>query len=59
MYVVLKNNKKTVRQTFTTYETARQYVRKLIRKSFKPFERSFWDTSNPMIGDYGYSIKRV
>lgn len=59
MYVILKNNKKTVRKTFVNYEAARQYVRKLIRKAFLPNDRSFFDTSNPMIGDYGYSIKRV
>lgn len=43
---------------FPTYEAARQWARKLIRKSNKAQNDLFW-TSNPQIGDYGYSIKKV
>ena len=42
---------------FSTYEQARQYARKLIRKN-EPM-RNFWWTSNPMIGDYGYTIRKL
>jgi hypothetical protein len=56
MYAIYKFGRKTVRKTFENYESARQYARKLCRKAT---ERSFLDTSNPMLGDYGYSIKRI
>jgi hypothetical protein len=46
------------RTKFTTYEKARQAVRKLIRETNLPSSDLFW-TSNPMIGDYGFSIKKV
>lgn len=42
---------------FSTYEQARQYARKLIRKN-EPI-RNFWWTSNPMIGDYGFTIRKL
>lgn len=58
MFAIFKNNKKTVRTLFSTYEQARQYARKLIRKKNTPKTDIFW-TSNPMIGDYGYAIRRV
>lgn len=31
-YAILKNNRRTVRVTFPSYEAARQYLRKIIRK---------------------------
>jgi hypothetical protein len=31
-YAILKNNRRTVRVEFPSYEAARQYLRKLIRK---------------------------
>lgn len=42
---------------FPTYEAARQWVRKHLRKTATV--RNFWWRSNPQIGDYGYSIKKV
>ena len=56
MYAIYKFGRKTVRNTFATYEQARQYARKLCRKAET---RSIFDTSNPMLLDYGYQIKRV
>jgi len=58
MYQVLKNGNKSIRKTFLTYEQARQAVRKLIRETNTPSSDVFW-TSNPMIGDYGFSIKKI
>jgi hypothetical protein len=57
-FAVFKDNKRTVRSTFSTYEKARQYVRKLIRKK-QVRESDFNWTSNPMIGNYGYKIRQV
>jgi hypothetical protein len=57
-FAIFRNNKKTVRNTFTSYEKARQYVRKLIRSQNSKGGDLFW-TTNPMIGDYGYSIRTV
>jgi hypothetical protein len=67
MYTVFRKGIPQGSKKFTTYEQARQAVRRWIRKNYPankpmPFEIGFaafsW-TSNPMIGDFGYSIKRV
>lgn len=65
MYVVFKaqewpNTGKTVpagNRKFASYEAARQWVRKRLRKTVAM--RNFFWTTNPQIGDYGYSIKKV
>ena len=64
MYKVLKHNKKTVRRVFPTYEQARQYVRKMIRKKYKDTLEYFFDYSafkhrTPTLSDHGYSISKV
>jgi hypothetical protein len=59
MYAIYKNGKKTVRQLFDTYEHARQYARKLARKTDSVKQYLVW-SSNPALGiDFGYSIRRV
>jgi len=63
MFIVKKFGKRTVRKDFNTYEEARQYVRKLIRKNASDLSKLF-DFSNlywrtPTIGHYGYSIHKV
>ena len=55
-YMVFKNNRPAGTLKFPTYETARQYARKLCRKQA---QRSLFDTSNPMIGNYGYAVRDV
>lgn len=60
-YRVFKNSRPAGNLTFSTYEQARQWVRKHLRKS-KLRDTSFignlcW-TTNPMIGDYGYKIRQ-
>ena len=61
MFKLVKNGRKS-RLTFKTYEQARQYARKLIRKGkAQPngiYAFDFW-TSNPQIGDFGLRIVRV
>lgn len=42
--------------SFRNYESARQWARKLCRKQAN---RSLFDTTNPMIGDYGFTIRKV
>ena len=66
MYQVFKNGKTSIKTTFTSYEKARQAVRKLIRQTYPvnttkpvPFAGVLGWTSNPQIGDFGYSIKKV
>lgn len=56
MFVVFKNNRPQGNKKFTSYEAARQWARKLCRRNE---HRSLFDTSNPMIGDYGYTIRAV
>lgn len=58
MFVIFKNNRPAGNKKFTSYEAARQQVRKWIRRQGSRAIDFFW-TSNPMIGDYNYSIKRV
>jgi len=63
MFIVKKFGKRTVRKDFNTYEEARQYVRRLIRKKAKfsstlfDFNYFLWRT--PTIGHYGYTIHKV
>lgn len=69
MYTVFRAGRVQGNKKYATYEAARQAVRKWIRRSV-PVDKGvtadstnfegvlFW-TSNPMIGDFGYSIKRV
>lgn len=59
MFAIFKNGKKTVRRTFSNYDLARCYVRKLIRERALPYK--VWGAlySNPNLGDYDYSIKRI
>ena len=66
MYQVFKNGKTSIKTPFTTYEKARQAVRKLIRRQYPvggpsvpTLQAVFGWTSNPQIGDFGYSIKKV
>ncbi len=62
MYIVFKNSRPAGNKKFSTYETARQWVRKHIRKTGQRASNFFGDvcwTSNPMIGDFGYSIRKV
>lgn len=56
MYVITKNNKRTFKTVFDSYEEARSALRKHLRKT-----RSFmsWAYSNPTISDLGYSIKQI
>ena len=56
MYMIFRFNRVQGNKKFTSYEKARQAARKLCRKAI---QRSVFDTSNPMIGDYGYTIRVV
>lgn len=69
MYVVFKGTVPAGNKKFSTYEAARQQVRKWIRRQGalsrkwirRPGTRAidfFWP-SNPMIGDFGYRIKKI
>lgn len=55
-YMVFKETRPAGTRKFADYETARQYARKLCRRKS---QRVFTDTSNPMIGHYGYSVRKV
>lgn len=60
LYIIKKNGKKTVRKTFNNYESARSYVRKLIRKNgVSYFDRNGIVNRNPTMNDYGYSIEQL
>jgi hypothetical protein len=57
VFLIFKSGRPTGAKKFSTYEAARQHVRKNIRKTARREVDLFW-TSNPMIGDYGYEIRR-
>lgn len=61
MYIVKRNGKKTVRKIFNTYESARHYVRKLIRKNeiIDPYDIGWWYYRTPSISQYGYEIHKI
>ena len=61
MYIVFKNSRPAGNKKFSTYERARQYARKLARKTTN------WDIVrniesagyNPALSDFGYSVRKV
>lgn len=60
MFIVFKNNRPAGNKKFSTYEAARQQVRKWLRKQTSPF--TTWRVlgiSNPALFDGEYKIKRV
>jgi hypothetical protein len=59
-YIVKRDDKRFGKKVFESYEQARTYVRKWLRK--REDSRS-WDFSwakyrNPSISDYGFSVER-
>lgn len=61
MFVLFKRGKPAGNQKFSTYEQARQFARKLIRKNFPNWQSPFalFYESNPPIGAYGYTVRKV
>lgn len=59
MFIVLKNNKRSFRRTFTSYDAARCAVRKHIRKTNPAYTPVLDAYSNPNLSAFGYSIKAV
>lgn len=60
MYVIYKDSKRTfIRNTFATYDSARIFIRKLLRTRDPWSSKTLWDYSNPRLSDFGYSIKKV
>ena len=55
--MVFKNNRPAGNLKFATYDAARNYARKLVRKKF-PYWNVFSE-SPPALSDFGYSVKRV
>lgn len=56
-FVVFKNNRPAGKRKFCSYEQARSYARSLVRRHLGGIPR--YMTTNPPIGDFGYSVKRV
>jgi hypothetical protein len=55
-YMVFKNARPAGTKKFSSYEEARQYARKLCRRKDNSYTVF---SSNPSIGEYNYSVKRV
>jgi hypothetical protein len=55
MFCVFKGQRPAGNKRFSTYEQARAYARKLVRKALD----GWTETSNPPIGMFGYAVKRV
>jgi hypothetical protein len=63
MYIIVRNNKRFSKKTFSSYEEARSYARKTIRRflSMLGLKAKMGDESavkyhNPAINMYGYSV---
>lgn len=54
MYIIKRNNKRFNNKVFKTYEEARSYVRKWLRKQ-AVFNREY-KYSNPSISDFNFSV---
>ena len=66
MYIIQRNNKRFSKKQFNSYEDARSYVRKTIRKYLNMLNLRYplEDVGgifyrNPSIQQYGYSIKSI
>ena len=60
MYVIYKDYKRTFKNnTFGSYDSARKYIRKMLRQRDPWASKTLWDYSNPRLGDFGYSIKKI
>ena len=61
IYVIKKNGKRYNNRRYDSYETARSYVRKLLRKKEEPsLIDSGWNTHyNPSTTLYGFTINRL
>jgi hypothetical protein len=55
MYVILKNKRRYNKELYASYEAARSYVRKILRKNPKVYMNLY---SNPSITYYGFSISK-
>jgi hypothetical protein len=60
-YAIHRNNRRFNTKKFESYEQARSYVRKWVRKNLgtSDFDYSANEYRNPSIDMYGFSIKRV
>lgn len=56
MYKVYRFNKRFGNKKFETYEEARSYVRKWIRKNVYSWNSFTW-SNNPDIGENGFEIR--
>ena len=60
MYIIYRNKKHTFKSyTFASYDSARLFVRKLLRLRDPIASKWDWDYSNPTLGEFGYSIKKI
>lgn len=61
MYKILRDGKRFNTKSFETYEEARSYIRKWIRKNMKEWNNLFSlkGKSNPAISDDGFSIWKI
>lgn len=59
MFVIYKDGRRTfIRNTFASYDAARVFIRKLIRKR-EPWLSLTSPHYNPALGVLGYSVKKV
>ena len=56
MYIIKRNNRRFNNKLFASYETARQYIRKLLRKDGLGM---LYPSSNANISDWGFKVSKV
>lgn len=60
MYIITKDYKRTFKNnTFASYDSARCFLRKLLRQRHSWWCKTIADYSNPNLSDFGYSIKKI
>lgn len=57
MYMIFKGARPAGNRRFDTYEEARSHARSIIRKHLGGIPR--YMTTNPNMGDFGYSVRSV
>lgn len=57
MYMIFKGTRPAGNRRFDTYEEARAHARSIIRRHLGGIPRHI--TTNPSLGDFGYSVRVV
>lgn len=59
MYKIFKKNEQVFNKSFRTYEKARSTLRQFLRQQTQGRKYKNYVNHNPLIGNFGYQIRKV